>query len=122
MGSDSLAALSGKLQRVVKLTPEWSANSWCQHGQLKCSGCPWVASPWQTAIDHGHLWISDTCNVVEVNAFNGSVMRVVNGAADDFLYDQNIVDEGTLVWVSNYYGNSLAELSAKNGALLRLIK
>jgi hypothetical protein len=106
-------ASTGSLVRVVPATGSWSANP---------RGFSTGPSPATVAVGQGHVWIANTANVVEINANNGSLIRVVSADADDFNYTRFLVVDGSHVWTSNSLNNSVTELDASNGTLVRVVR
>ena len=49
-------------------------------------------------------------------------MKVISGSSYGFDSPDAITSDGTHVWVANLYGNSVTELSASTGALVRVIR
>jgi hypothetical protein len=97
------------------------------------------SSPEGIAVDGTHVWVTNVGggnggvgfpigpgSVTELNASNGSLVRVVSGASYGFNGPWGIASDGTHVWVANYGGNwgighSVTELNASNGSLVRTI-
>jgi hypothetical protein len=89
-----------------------------------------------------HLWLSNGLesgnSVIELNASNGSLVRVIKGAKYGFNEPADVVVRGTRVWVTsgwgprnttvqastqpNKYGGSVTEFNANSGAVVRVIK
>ena len=69
------------------------------------------------------MWVTNTGgrSVTELNASNGSLVRVINAKADGFNAPRGVSVGGTHVWVTNGSGNSVTELNALNGSLARII-
>jgi DNA-binding beta-propeller fold protein YncE len=74
------------------------------------------------------VWVanSEGNSVTELNASNGSLVRVINATADGFNFPTSVAVSGTHVWVTNNLtnnniGNSVTELNASNGSLVRVI-
>jgi hypothetical protein len=86
---------------------------------------PWSTSgggsPGGISLVGNHLWISDWNNVVELNATTGKVMRIVGARRDRIDVTQDVLAYGNYVWVSNSGGNSLTELQASTGGLVRFV-
>jgi hypothetical protein len=86
-------------------------------------------SPNDVAQSGSHLWVTTIRSVSEFNASNGSLIRVINAKGDRFAYPDAIVVSGGHVWVANGeegknsvpLHNSITELNASNGALVRVI-
>ena len=105
-----LSATSGSLVRLINLTSESDG--------LK--NVPGAGSG--IAASGSHLWVSTGANaVIELNASNGSLVRVIKGKSYDFNGTGFITVIGPHVWVSNWNGNSVTELNASNGSLVRVI-
>jgi DNA-binding beta-propeller fold protein YncE len=70
------------------------------------------------------LWVTNFAgnSITELNASNGSLVRVTNAAADGFNSPGVVAVGGTRVWVANSLGNSVTELNASNGSLVRAIR
>ncbi|MBW4079561.1 MAG: hypothetical protein HIU84_13870 [Acidobacteria bacterium] len=60
--------------------------------------------------------------IVEFNATNGSLMKVVKDPVHGNDGPQGLTVSGSRVWVANGNGNSIVELNATNGSLVRVIK
>ena len=60
-------------------------------------------------------------SVTELNASNGSLVRVLSAGSYAFNGPDDIADDGTHVWVANYDGKSVTELNASNGSLVRVL-
>jgi len=99
------------------------------------------------AIQGSHLWVTNGneefgmgtsgysvarySSITELNASNGSLVRVINAPADQFLQPGPIVVSGSHVWVVNSNSaqgldsapmNALIELNASNGSLVHIFK
>jgi streptogramin lyase len=105
-------ASTDSLVREVKVTGAWSANP-----NQDSSG----TAPGDFVADGANLWIANNANVVEIDEGNGSLVKVISAATDDFDFTRYIVTDGPHVWTSNYMSNSITELDASNGALERVI-
>jgi DNA-binding beta-propeller fold protein YncE len=66
------------------------------------------------------VWVAnyEGNSVTELNASNGSLLRVINATADGFNFPTSVAVSGTHVWVTNQYGSSVTELNASNGSLV----
>ncbi len=99
------------------------------------------------AIQGSHIWITNgneefgmgTSNyplaryssITELNASNGSLVRVINARTDQFLQPGPVVSSGSHIWVLNANSaqgldsapmNALIELNASNGSLVHIFK
>jgi hypothetical protein len=93
-------------------------------------------SPDAIAAGGSHVWITNGAtpaqppafggatgnSVTELNASNGSLVRVISDPKDKFSYPDAVITLGTHVWVGNSLGNSLTELRSSNGSLVRVVK
>jgi DNA-binding beta-propeller fold protein YncE len=57
---------------------------------------------------------------MELNTAGGSLVSVVNAAAEKFNEPVAIAVSGSRVWVTNNSGDSVAELNFANGGLVRI--
>ena len=73
------------------------------------------------AINRGVIWVTDWSNVVELSASTGAVLRILGARQDHFNGAENVVVIDGRIWVANQTGNSLTELNASNGSLIRVI-
>jgi hypothetical protein len=77
--------------------------------------------PWAIASHGSHLWVVNfSRNIVELNADTGSVIRTISAQADGHLEPDSIVYNAGHLWVIG--GNSVAELNASNGTLVRVLR
>jgi hypothetical protein len=60
-------------------------------------------------------------SVTELNASNGSLVRVISDPKDKISYPDSVIVLGSHVWVGNSLGNSLTELRSSNGSLVRVV-
>jgi hypothetical protein len=71
-----------------------------------------------------HVWLTNAngprYSVTELDAHNGSIVRVINAKADDLDQPTSIVASGSRLWVLNI--NSVTELSAQTGTLVRVLR
>jgi DNA-directed RNA polymerase subunit H (RpoH/RPB5)/predicted nucleic acid-binding Zn ribbon protein len=99
------------------------------------------------AVQGSHVWVSNGneefgmatgnytaakySSVTELNASNGSLVRVINAKTDEFLEPGPIAVSGSHVWVLNANSaqsatstpvNALIELNASNGSLVHIFK
>jgi len=97
-----------------------------------------MSGPAGIAVSEGHVWVGNTTadngsvrgsSLTELNASNGSLVRIVNSSADKFSYPDSIAVSGGHVWVvnatadnGNASGSSLTELNASNGSLVKVIR
>jgi len=86
---------------------------------------PWskaeFGGPSGVSILDNRVWISDSSNVVELDARTGKVIRIVGARRDRIDGTQDVVAYRGYVWISNSDGNSLTELRASDGALVRIV-
>ena len=59
-------------------------------------------------------------SVTEVSASNGSLVQTISGGAYGFDAPYDITSDGTNLWVTNAFGNSVTEV-AESGALVRTL-
>ena len=79
--------------------------------------------PFTIVASGAHLWVTDDKTVIELNASNGSLVRILNAKADGFDTSSAVYAFDAIhVWVVNIQSNSVTELNASNGSLVRLIK
>ena len=76
-----------------------------------------------------HVWVTNgngyengtnTNSITELNASNGSLVRVINLKADGLYGPTAVVASGSKLWVLNT--NSVTELKTSDGSLVRVIK
>ena len=79
-------------------------------------------SPNSIALDDGHLWVTNDNSVIELTAAKGTVVRAMRDKVDGFDDPLAMTGDATHVWVANFQGNSVTELKASNGSLVRVIK
>jgi hypothetical protein len=89
------------------------------------------ADPGAIAVSGGHVWVANgeegknsvpvLNSVTELNASNGSLVRVINAKADRFNAPAAFAVSRTHIWVLNAGGDSITELNASNGSLVRVI-
>ena len=103
---------TGALVRVVK-----STSAWLRNANVASGG----DSAWGIAVTQAHVWIANGGNVVELNASNGQLMRVVGDTADHIDGTEHVVADGQYVWASTDVG-TIVQLNANNGRLVRLIQ
>jgi hypothetical protein len=91
---------------------------------IKCCAFAGIASPSTIAMDGTHLWVTTNLNsVIEINAGNGLPLPLIKTRADGFEYSPTVYAfDAVHVWVVNTQSNSVTELRASNGSLVRLIK
>jgi hypothetical protein len=90
------------------------------------------ADPEAIAVNGGHVWVANgeegknavpvLDSVTELNARNGSLVRVINAKADQLDSPAALAVSPGRVWVLNENGDSITELNASNGSLVRVIK
>jgi hypothetical protein len=75
------------------------------------------------AFDGTHLWVTNFArnSVTELNASDGSLVRVLSGARYRFSRPSGIAFDGTHLWVTNAAGNSVTEFSASDGSLAQVL-
>jgi len=75
------------------------------------------------AFDGTHLWVGnlDGNSVTEINASDGSLVRVLSASKYSFDEPVALAFDGTHVWVSNLDGNSVTEINASDGSLVRVL-
>ncbi|HUZ41977.1 MAG TPA: hypothetical protein VMU68_11385 [Acidimicrobiales bacterium] len=89
--------------------------------------------PDPVSVDGSHVWIGTTLmgsnSVTELNARTGSLVRIIKAKADHFNGLSGIAAQGSHVWVTNSGAlasrgntNSVTELNARTGSLVRIIK
>lgn len=59
--------------------------------------------------------------VTELNASNGSLVRVLTNASYKFNEPIAIAFDGTHLWIGNATGNSVTEVNASDGSLVRVL-
>ena len=73
----------------------------------------------------GHVWVTNNQanSVTELNAKDGSLVKVIQGANYKFNYPYAITTDNLgHVWVTNNDANSVTELNAKDGSLVQVVK
>ena len=65
---------------------------------------------------------ADDESVVELSASTGVVNRVINASRYDFNDPSSITSFEGRLWVVSYSSNSVAEINAANGALVKVIR
>jgi hypothetical protein len=77
--------------------------------------------PTAIAISGSHVWVAnlDYSSIVELNASNGSLVRLIR--ANSLNQPLSMAIDGKHVWVANFFGNSVTELKKSNGAVVRVI-
>jgi hypothetical protein len=79
-------------------------------------------------VDDGrHVWILNggltlTPSVTELNASDGSLVRVIRAPANADWYQASMASDGSLLWVASYAENALWEYSVSDGRLLRVVQ
>jgi len=101
---------TGALVRVERNTTAWSLNT-----NISTDG------PGGLAASGTHIWVANGGNVVELNAKNGKIIRVVGATADDFDNAYYVVADRQYVWTTSDEG-LVVQLNATNGKLVRLIE
>ena len=78
-----------------------------------------------TSDNLGHIWVANANgnSVTELNAKDGSLVKVYNDASYGF-NDPIAITTDNLghVWVANWSGNSVTELNAIDGSFVRVVK
>jgi len=70
----------------------------------------------------GHLWVTSGTSVAELNASDGTMVRVLRAKSYDFDFDSGPIDfNGQTAWVLNAHNESVTELDAGTGALIRVV-
>jgi hypothetical protein len=114
-----LNATHGSLVRVIKNM----AGRDVETGMNQKAGD--LTEPGWMTVSGSHLWVTDDqyWRVTELNASNGSLVRVIDAKADGFAYPGAIAVSGGHVWVVNAHegANSVTELNASNGSLVRVL-
>jgi len=77
--------------------------------------------PRAIAISGSHVWVAnlDFSSIVELNASNGSLVRLIR--ANSLNQPLSMAIDREHVWVANFFGNSVTELKKSNGAVVRVI-
>ncbi len=86
------------------------------------SGTPYQFNdPEAMASDGSHLFIANAGGnaLTEVNASDGSLVRIVQGPSYAFSRPEAMVFDGTDLWVANAGGNSVTEIDPSDGSLVR---
>jgi hypothetical protein len=75
------------------------------------------------AVDGAHVWVANfgSSTVTELNASNGSLVRVLSDPADGFDHPRAIAVAGSHVWVANANTSTVTELNANDGSLVKII-
>jgi hypothetical protein len=85
------------------------------------------SSPDSIAVDGSHVWVASLGgSVTELNAGNGSLVRILSSSGYGFSSPEGIAADGTHVWVTNLGGGangngSVTEVNASNGSLVRIL-
>jgi serine/threonine-protein kinase len=88
-------------------------------------------NPEAVTADGTHIWVGNDGlvngspegnSVTELNASDGSLVRVVKGAPDEFGSPAAMAAAGNHIWVGNYDGTTMAELNASDGSLVRMLE
>jgi outer membrane protein assembly factor BamB len=118
-GVTELNASNGSLLRVIKN----KLGSVVATGKVQATGDLTVPG-WMT-VSGPYLWVTDDqyWRVTELNAGNGSLVRVIDSKSDKFADPGPIAASGGHVWVINARdgANSVTELNASNGSLVRVL-
>jgi hypothetical protein len=84
--------------------------------------------PTRVADDGTHVWVANSGedltggdSVTELNASDGSLVRVLQGGSFGFNVPYGIAVYGAHVWVTNVDGDSVTELNASDGSLVRVL-
>jgi ligand-binding sensor domain-containing protein len=78
--------------------------------------------PGSIATDNGRLWVTNDNSVIQLNASNGKVMRVIKAKADGFDDPEAMTADGPHLRVTNTQGNSVTELHVSDGSLARVFR
>lgn len=74
---------------------------------------------WAVTYGGGHVWFTSQVGPdIEVNPASG---KVVHSLSSGFDWPYAIEADGTHVWVPNYYGNSVTEMSESAGSIVRIL-
>ena len=114
-----LKASNGSLVRIINA----SADEFSNVGEIAVSGGHvWVTNSGTPSIsDFGTPSTVDS--VIELNASNGSLVRVINPQGNgNFDNAGGITVSGGHVWVTNQKDDAVTELNASNGSFVRAIK
>jgi hypothetical protein len=65
--------------------------------------------------------VTNLTSVTELNAANGSLVRVIEATKDEMRYPQEIAISGSHVWITDASSNAVTELNESNGTLIRVI-
>jgi hypothetical protein len=126
------SAVTGRKVRTI--TPEYAETP-------PGGGTPGqtVLGPQYVAADPRYVWTANqgslsvklvAGSVTQINAASGKIVRTIDTAADHFYGTINsIVSDGTHVWIANgtdgykgrRHGDTVTELNATNGSLVRVI-
>lgn len=78
-------------------------------------------NPYYVAADISHVWVLGP-PLAELSAKSGGVVREIGGGNSPiFDLPRAIADDGSRVWVSNYLSNSVVEIDARTGRVVRII-
>jgi hypothetical protein len=67
------------------------------------------------------VWVANVNSITELNASNGSLVRVIEAKADGLYGPQAISVSNSHVWAENFNFESETELNASSGSLMRVI-
>lgn len=77
--------------------------------------------PWAIASHGAHLWVvNESKNIVELDAYTGSVIRIITAKFDGHLEPVSISYHAGHLWVIS--SDSAAELNASDGAVVRVMR
>lgn len=73
-------------------------------------------------LSDGHLWVVDNSanEVVELNASDASLIRIVDAESDRFDEPSDISSSGRYLWVTS--SQNVTQLNASNGSLVRVLR
>jgi outer membrane protein assembly factor BamB len=119
----ALTELNGKKGSLVRVIPN-KVGGVVESGKNQRAGD--LTEPGPMTVSGSHLWVSDDqyWRVTELNASNGSLVRVIDAKADGFAIPGAIAVSGGHVWVINQEdgANTVTELNASNGSLVRVLR
>src|SRR6185437_15690031 len=74
--------------------------------------------------DGSHLFVANTDgnSITEVNASDGSLVRVIQGPSYAFSQPRAMLLEGGHLWIANWQGNSVTEINTSDGSLVRVVQ
>jgi DNA-binding beta-propeller fold protein YncE len=83
-----------------------------------------ISSPAAIAVAQSRIWVANFGDntITELNATNGSLIRVIRKLSYKIDGPSALVINGHDLWVTNSHGNSVTELNTENGALIRVVR